>query len=125
MRESVVRFENFNTEYTTPYQSKLSSENLFSNVQSLEALSKTCSYFDLMINGRYLTTVNLPLGRFIKDIKQSKILVKKPVLRLQCKTNLDMFVDTSFEAKKYVLETQFSLLDVSKVREVDLVPVNI
>ena len=72
-----------------------------------------------------MTTVNLPLGRFIKDIKQSKILVKKPVLRLQCKTNLDMFVATSFKAKKYVLETQFSLLDVSKVREVDLVPVNI
>ena len=98
---------------------------VFFNHQSLEALSKTCSYFDQMINGRYLTTVNLPFGRFINDIKQSEILEKKPVLRLQCKDDLDMFVDTSLEIKQYLIETQLSLLDLSQVQEVDLVPVNI
>ena len=78
-----------------------------------------------MINGRYLTTVNLPFGRFINDIKQSEILEKKPVLRLQCKDDLDMFVDTSLEIKQYLIETQLSLLNLSQVQEVDLVPVNI
>ena len=91
-----------------------------------------------MINGRYLTSVNLPFGEeFLNDIKESKILEKKPVLRLQCKnvshyptiTNLQdplsLFVDSSVELKQYIIESQLSLLYLSKVRELDLVPVNI
>ena len=89
-----------------------------------------------MINGRYLTTLNLPFGEeFLNDIKESKILEKKPVLRLQCKNvphsptllqdPLSLFVDSSFELKQYTIESQLSLVYLSKVRELDLVPVNI
>ena len=110
-----------------------SSEILFFNLQSLEALSKTCSHFDLMINGRYLTSVSFPFGgRFLNDIEKSQIFEKKSVLRLECKNNLSsphfdmsMFVETSLAAKQYLIQTQLSLLNLSKVREVDLVPVNI
>ena len=92
-----------------------------------------------MINGRYLTSVNLPFGdEFLNDIKESKILEKKPVLRLQCKNvphsptsptllqdPLSLFVDSSFELQQYTIKSQLSLLYLSKVRELDLVPVNI
>ena len=100
-------------------------------LQSLEALSQTCSHFDLRINGRYLTTLNLPFGEeILNDMKESKIFEKKPVLRLQCKSisqqdPFSLFVDSSYEVKKYVIEAQLSLLYLSKVRELDLVPVNI
>ena len=95
------------------------------NLQSLEALGKTCSHFDKMINGRYLTTLNLPFGEeFLNDIKESKIYEKKPVLKLQCKNPLSMF-DSSFKEKEYTIKYQLSLLNLSKVRELDLVPVNI
>ena len=79
-----------------------------------------------MINGRYLTTLNLPFGEeFLNDIKESKIYEKKPVLRLQCKNPLSLFVDSSVEVMQYTIKSQLSLLNLSKVRELDLVPVNI
>ena len=97
----------------------------------MEALSQTCSHFDLMINGRYLTTVIFPFaGGFLKDIEQSQIFEKKSVLRLECKNNfasnhLNMFVESSSFTKDYLIETQLSLLNMTKLREVDLFPVNI
>ena len=106
------------------------------NFQSLEALGQTCSHFDLMINGRYLTTVSLPFDEgILTDIKESKIFEKKPVLRIQCKNvfkyhysrddPLSLFVDSDSAVKQYIIESQMSLLSLSKVRELDLVPVNI
>ena len=86
-----------------------------------------------MINGRNLTTVNLPFGEgFLKEIKESQVFEKKPVLRLQCKSllgslaedPLHLFVDSSSGVKEYLLETQLTLLSLSKVREVDLIPAN-
>ena len=84
-----------------------------------------------MINGRYRTTVNLPFNEgILKEIKESEVFEKKPVLRLQCKSVADedplhLFVDSGPGVKEYLLESQLSLLNLSKVREVDLIPVNI
>jgi len=122
------------------------------DVASLEALSQTCSHFDSLINGRYLTTINLPFtinGGFMNEIKKSKVIEKKALLRLECKKprndlsslqehlpsilsqdshyshSLYQFVDTCHVVKQYVLETQLDLLDLSKLRELDFVPENI
>ena len=84
-----------------------------------------------MINGCYLTTVNLPFNEgILNEIKESKIFEKKPVLKIQCKSvseedPLHLFVDSGAEVKEYLLETQLSLLNLSKVRELDLIPANI
>ena len=117
------------------------------DVKSLEALAQTCSHFDLMINGRYLTSVNIPfnLKGFMAEVMRSEVLEKKPLLRLECKKldsdripqpggqdiiscqgdSLIRFMDSGFQMKQYVLEFQMGLLSLSSVREVDLVPDNI
>ena len=103
--------------------------NLIYNLQSLEALSQTCSHFDLMIKGRYLTTVDMPFDEdILKEIKETQLIEKKPVLKLRSKSlpgSDGLFVDSSQAVKQYLLESQLSLLCLSQVREVDLVPDNI
>ena len=95
----------------------------------MEALGKTCSHFDLMINGRYQTTVTLPFDEeTLSDLKESKIFEKKPVLRLLSPAHyqvLSKFVENSMAAKKYLLDTQMCVLNLSQVQELDLVPVSI
>ena len=82
-----------------------------------------------MINGRYQTTVKLPFDDgILSDLNEAKIFEKKPVLRLLCPAQdlvLSKFVETNRNAKKYILRTQMCLLNLSKVQELDLVPVNI
>ena len=94
----------------------------FLDVRSLEALGRTCSHFDLMINGRYLTTVKLPFhknGSFMKEIESSEVIEKKPVLKIRCRkaqSHEDVL------AGSYQLNTHLGLLSLKKVREVDLFP---
>ena len=100
------------------------------DVRSLEALAQTCSHFDLMINGRYLTSVNIPFNPnrgLMAEVKRSDVLEKKPLLRLKCKISYSFiqFMEAGFHAKQYLLESQMGLLCLSSVREVDLVPKNI
>ena len=97
----------------------------FLDVESLTALGRTCSQFDLLINGRYLTTARLPFrkdGTFMKEIKGSEVIEKKPVLRIRCRRVQNW---PELTAGKFQLDTHMDLLSLRKVREVDLFPGNI
>jgi len=120
------------TMMTLPYelQEKLLR---YLDVAALESLSKTCSHFDLMINGRYLTSLGLPLDQvFLKEVAESTSLEKKPLLRLECKKPreeapgdyepfLSKFVDCKRSLREYIIHSQMALLSLHKVREIDLV----
>ena len=55
------------------------------DVESLENLGGTCSQFDLLIHGRFLTSLAIPFDEsFLKEIAATDTLEKKPLLRLQC-----------------------------------------
>ena len=109
------------------------------DVMSIEALGNTCSYFDLMIYGSFLTTVNVPMslsGGFLGEVRSKDVLQKKPLLRLECKKprreagsdlpqqvhSLVKFAEAGFEVREYILDSQMRLLSLSKLRELDLVP---
>ena len=97
------------------------------DVQSLTALGRTCSQFDLMIFGRYLTSVRLPFsknGAFMKEIRAAEVIEKKPVLRILCRRfdTYDYHPFLKVNAGKYQLDINMDLLNLKKVREVDLFP---
>ena len=99
------------------------------DVEALEALSATCSHFDLMIKGRYLTSLSLPLDTvFLQELKATDTLEKKPLLRLECKKPrqdkeddfMSKFVDSQRSLREYIIHSQMALLSLNKVREIDL-----
>jgi len=121
---------------------KLVQEHLFSllDVSSLEALGKTCSFFDAAINGDFLTSLSIPFDeQFVKEIKDTRVVEKKPLLRLVCNKSQSAFTNqfasaTSiynviFESKTdsmdYLLQIQLSLLQLDKLRELDMLPESI
>ena len=93
----------------------------FLDVKSLEALGQTCSQMDLLINGRYLTSVKLPFSKddaFMKEIKEAEIIEKKPILKVVCHRPLGY--NYWHQERKSLLDIHLSLLSLKKVREVDL-----
>jgi len=90
----------------------------------LEKLSKTCSYFDQYISGRYLTSLDFPLPlTFIAEVATSSRLEKKPILKIRCtKADKTLFPPRS---SNYIIQFQLSLLSLDKVREFDLVPTSL
>jgi len=114
---------------------------LFLQVDSLENLSLTCSLFDRMINGRFLTSIDFPFhSSFIKELALTDSLEKKPLLRLRCKKSRQLvcptaqnlgeedqsmhwlMMETTDELSTYLMRSQLSLLSMSHLRELDLVP---
>jgi len=95
---------------------------LYFDVDTLENLSKTCSYFDQFISGRYLTSLDFPLPlNFITEVATSSRLEKKPILKIRCKKTDNMIFTPS--SSEYMFHSQLSLLSLEKVREFDFVPV--
>ena len=93
------------------------------DVESLEALAKTCCLYDQMINGRYITTMTLPFqGDFLKNLKEAGVIEKKPILRLECKEGVSILHQVKGNLNKYLVESQLSLLSVHQVREIDFRP---
>ena len=116
---------------------------LYIDVESLEQLSSTCYYFDQLIQGRFLTSIDFPFSAsFIEEISSGNCFDKKPLLKLRCKKtkecinvsrDLDNFIGstshyqliaTTFKSTMidYLVMSQMSLLSLHKLREVDLVP---
>jgi len=100
------------------------------DVESLENLSATCSHFDQLIAGKFLTSINLPFPiSFIKEVNTNGI-EKKPLLKLESKKNrddynykiFDDYSDPSSSMMDYLVLSQMSFLSLHKVRELDLVP---
>ena len=119
------------------------------DVKGIEALSQTCSYFDQLISGNFITSLNFPFDEsFIEAINSTKSMDKKPLLRLVCNKSKtfvnDLNVDSSnkstslslvkncsiqkiiasacSETIEYLVYSQFSLLSLNQLRELDLCP---
>jgi len=107
------------------------------DVRSLENLSVTCLYFDHLIAGQYLLSINLPFpSDFLRDVNKAAIIEKKPLLKIECHKfenyqfkEVQMLVGVELgyciNILEYLLETQLSLLDLRKLREIDLVQSNL
>lgn len=113
------------------------------DVESLENLSATSVYFDQLIASKYLTSIDIPFSvGFIEEVINSSSFEKKPLLKLRCKKtrdNFKIFEDMSDEYSEplslhtlivdnynyqYMLYSQMSLLSLSSLKEVDLMPVD-
>eukprot|EP00092_Neocalanus_flemingeri_P008963 GFUD01009644.1.p1 GENE.GFUD01009644.1~~GFUD01009644.1.p1 ORF type:complete len:460 (+),score=96.16 GFUD01009644.1:81-1460(+) len=113
------------------------------DVDSLERLSATCSYFDQMIAGKFLLSISFPFPvSFIKEVMDDDSFEKKPLLKLSGKKTRDEFktipditedysepsslhkliIGNSPEMMDYLVFSQMSLLSLHKLRELDLVP---
>ena len=102
---------------------------LYMDVNTLESLSGTCSYFDGLISGRFLTSIDFPLPQdFISEVATTNRLEKKPLLKLRCKKTEDNLwtifpdLETTSTTTDYMLQFQLSLLSLGKIRELDFVP---
>ena len=63
---------------------------LYLDVDALENLSATCSFFDNIIAGRFLTSINFPFSsEFTAELAATKLVEKKPLLKLKCKKSRD------------------------------------
>ena len=100
---------------------------LYLDVESMESLSKTCSVFDWLINGQYLTSINIPHDpsfHFLKEIRETGSLEVKPLLKLKCDKSWQtshIIKDCSKQLLSYTVASQMSMLETSKLREIDLV----
>jgi len=111
------------------------------DVDSLENLSSTCYYFDQLIAGRFLLSIDFPFPvSFLHEVNNSKMLEKKPLLRFRCKKSIVEFMmfsnvypepfsqhkliidNEKLHMRDYLVMSQMSLLSLHKLREVDLVP---
>jgi len=113
---------------------------LYLDVDSLESLSETCSFFDTFIAGQFVTSVNFPFNsEFTAELAATMHVEKKPLLKLKCKKSRESFsvgisrppvsmhkmIVDSFHnnhLSDYMVHSQLSLLSLGKLREVDLVP---
>ena len=111
----------------------------FLDADSLENLSATCIYFDNLLASKFLISIDFPFPvSFIEELLSSESIDKKPLLKLRCKKSRDefnIFGDMSEPLSlhklivqnryyDYMLYSQMSLLDLSMLKEVDLVPVD-
>ena len=116
------------------------------DVDSMENLSQTCSYFDQLICGNFITSLNFPFDEsFIQEIHMAKSIEKKPLLRLVCdksktqfkgnlkgmykaftqKVSIQKVVSSACsETIDYFVYSQLSLLSLNQLREVNLIPEN-
>ena len=93
------------------------------DVVSMENLVKTCSYYDSLINGRFLTSVHLPFrsnGAFMTEWREAKIIEKKPLLRIVRRKLKEG--NNNLENNEKLVDFQMELLNLQKVREVDFGP---
>ena len=109
----------------------------FLDVNSLENLSATCLLFDQLIAGEYLTSINIPFPTdFLRELNIVTTIDKKPLLKIECRKfdnyrskDLQMLVGVELgycpNILEYLLGTQLSLLDLSKLREIDLIQGNL
>ena len=94
---------------------------LYCDVDTLEKLSKTCSYFDQLISGRFITSLDFPLALdFINEVAATSRLEKKPLLKIRCKKSDEKQLIPSFS--NYMFHSQLAFLSLHKIRELDLVP---
>ena len=116
---------------------------MYLDVEALECLSNTCFYFDQLIAGKFLLSIDFPFHADMNaEVVCSNKLEKKPLLKMRCKktkgdtnssTNLlpdriepismhKIITNNIPHLTDYVVHCQLSLLSLDKLRELDLVP---
>jgi len=107
------------------------------DVKSLENLSATCRLFEHLTAGQYLLSINIPFPtEFLRELNSVTFIEKKPLLKIECRKlenyrskDLQMLVGVELgycpNILEYLLGTQLSLLDLSKLREIDLIQGNL
>jgi len=112
---------------------------MYFNVDTLEILSKTCSFFDQIISGKFLTTIEFPFPVDFNNELASSNVEKKPLLRIKCKKSKDqvsilpdvsssacsmhkIMMKTLPDAMDYIVKSQLSVLSLNLLRELDFVP---
>jgi len=93
----------------------------FIPVDDLEILANTNRFFYNWICSEHRTSADIPFKKEdIKIMQENKIIEKKPLMKLRCKDfNSNPFFKPILP--KYIMDLQMSLLDFSKLRELDLV----
>ena len=113
------------------------------DVDTLENLSATCSYFDQLIAGRFLTSITFPFSEhFLTELMASSTLEKKPLLKIRClkphsflseiafiQSSFSSFNGSSFlkesSITKHLVLSQLVSLSLHQLREMDLVPAEV
>ena len=97
----------------------------FLDVSSLESLGLTCSLLRHLVFGRKLIpTLEFPFSqKYLNNITLSNTIEKKAVLRLRsCKTDETIVPDDEDVFVEYFIASQLTLLNLSKLRELYLLP---
>ena len=93
------------------------------SVDTLLELSESCSYYHQLIKGTFITNLSLPFeAGFLQELKAARSLEKKPLLRLESTKPRKLIWEFDPNSAQYVLQYQFALLDLHRVRELYLVP---
>ena len=94
------------------YHSSMSCQKKIDDVDTLEKLRKTGSYFDQLISGRFITTLDLPSPLdFINVVAASSRLEKKPLLKIRCKKSDKQFI---LYFSDYILDCQLAFIFLDK-----------
>ena len=100
---------------------------LIIDVSNLQRLSSTCYFFHQLISGCHIISLDFPRSQtFLSELKMSDVIEKKPLHRLQSlkadntilPSGRPVFVD-------YMVTSQLALLDLTKLRELILLPSNL
>jgi len=96
----------------------------FLDVTSLENLAATCDFFHQLVTLRGVATLNIPFSnKFIAELDAVKTFHKKSVFRLKSLKEDDTCVpDDEAIFVEYMISSQLALVDLKKLREVDLMP---
>jgi len=96
----------------------------FLDVTSLENLAATCDFFHKLVTARGVTTLNIPFSnKFIAELNAVKTFHKKQVFRLCSLKEDDTCVpDDEAVFVEYMISSQLALVDLKKLREVELMP---
>jgi len=96
----------------------------FLDVTSLVNLAATCDFFRQFVTLRGVATLNIPFSsKFIAELNAVKTFHKKSVFRLKSLKEDDTCVpDDEAIFVEYMISSQLALVDLKKLREVDLKP---
>ena len=105
---------------------------LFLDVPSLQQLAKTCTLFYQLISGQIITNLHVPLSKeFLHEVQNAAVFEKKPILRMilseahleaEFGAQSDFIGFSSREFVTSLFKFQFSLLDLTKLRDLVIKP---
>ena len=95
----------------------------FLPVTSLQLLASTCTFLHQLIHGRTITNLEFPFTpAFLQELTTALTIDKKPLLRLAChEANLPGTWRSTYLVR-LIAEIQLPMLDLTRLRELVLVP---